>query len=272
VSLRLSIITINLNNNVGLKKTIESVISQTFANYEFIVIDGASKDGSVEIIKQFSDKISYWISEPDNGIYHAMNKGIFKAKGEYCLFLNSGDYLYSIHILDEVFLMGYTDDIISGEVETFSYKHNKSETYSNFSTKNNTFYDFINSSPNHQATFIRRKLFDEYGLYDENKKMVSDYIFFIKAVGLGKASFRFIKKTISFYNSDGLSLRYRKASIDEQLKALEDIVPPLILDDYKTGYIKYMRTLNKYAISRFLHKLLFILTYNYMLLMKRFIK
>jgi len=83
---KLSIITINLNNKFGLIKTIDSLLSQTFKNSELIVIDGGSTDGSVEIIKQHSAKITYWISEPDKGIYNAMNKGILIAKGEYCFF------------------------------------------------------------------------------------------------------------------------------------------------------------------------------------------
>ena len=90
---KLSIITVNLNNAAGLQKTIESVINQTFTDYEFIIIDGGSTDSSLEIIKQYANKITYWVSEPDNGIYNGMNKGIGQADGEYCFFLNSGDWM-----------------------------------------------------------------------------------------------------------------------------------------------------------------------------------
>jgi glycosyltransferase involved in cell wall biosynthesis len=93
---KLSIITVNLNNIGGLQKTFESVFNQLFSDYEYIVIDGGSTDGSVDIIAQNAIKISYWISERDNGIYHAMNKGIQVSKGEYILFLNSGDSLLII--------------------------------------------------------------------------------------------------------------------------------------------------------------------------------
>ena len=86
--MKFTIITINYNNVKGLKKTIDSVISQNFSDYEFIIIDGASTDGSVDIIKEYSPHISYWVSEPDKGIYHAMNKGITVSRGEYLLFLN----------------------------------------------------------------------------------------------------------------------------------------------------------------------------------------
>ena len=87
--MKLSIITINLNNVIGLEKTITSVINQNFLDFEYIIIDGSSTDGSLEIIKKYAEKIAYCVSEPDKGIYNAMNKGLKKASGQYCLFLNS---------------------------------------------------------------------------------------------------------------------------------------------------------------------------------------
>lgn len=93
--MKLSIITVNLNNRDGLKRPIDSVVSQTFTNYEWIVIDGGSTDGSRELIEQYSNHFAYWCNEPDKGIYNAMNKGIAHAKGEWLQFLNSGDVLYS---------------------------------------------------------------------------------------------------------------------------------------------------------------------------------
>lgn len=115
-----SIITVNKNNARGLEKTIKSVIDQTFNKYEFIIIDGNSDDNSVEIIKKYEDKISYWISENDSGKYNAMNKGIKVAEGDYCLFLNSGDYLYNNGILEEIYNCKYQEEIISGDVIKFS--------------------------------------------------------------------------------------------------------------------------------------------------------
>jgi len=112
----LSIISINLNNVAGLQKTIESVWPQTFTDYEYIIIDGGSTDGSIDIIKKYSDKITYWISEKDNGIYHAMNKGIEVAKGDYCLFLNSGDWLVDKKILENVFSNNHSEDILYGDM------------------------------------------------------------------------------------------------------------------------------------------------------------
>src|SRR4051812_43907208 len=98
----LSIITINLNDSKGLEKTIASVVNQTFSNYEFIVIDGGSSDGSCDVMEKYKDKIDYWKSEQDGGIYNAMNKGLHQASGSYCLFLNSGDFLQSPHSLKSI--------------------------------------------------------------------------------------------------------------------------------------------------------------------------
>ena len=110
----LSIITINRNNAAGLRKTIESVVSQTYTDFDYIIIDGASTDESVDVIKEYADRITYWVSEPDTGIYNAMNKGILKANGEYCLFLNSGDWLYDNDVLNDVFSISPTEDIVYG--------------------------------------------------------------------------------------------------------------------------------------------------------------
>ena len=93
--MRFSVITINYNNREGLNKTIKSVLCQSINDYEYIIIDGGSTDGSVDIINNNANFITYWVSEKDNGIYHAMNKGVAHAHGEYCIFMNSGDIFYN---------------------------------------------------------------------------------------------------------------------------------------------------------------------------------
>ncbi len=114
--MKLSIITINLNNVLGFKKTVESILSQTFTEFELIVIDGGSTRDNINIIKEYSKNIKYWISEPDNGIYHAMNKGIRQAMGDYCFFLNSGDYFVNGRVLEKVFAEGHNEDVIFGNI------------------------------------------------------------------------------------------------------------------------------------------------------------
>ena len=112
--MKLSIITINYNNLEGLKKTYESVVCQTWTDYEWIIIDGGSTDGSREFIEEHQDKFAYWCSEPDKGVYNAMNKGIAKAQGEYLNFMNSGDRFYDHQTLNEVFSSGFQEDILYG--------------------------------------------------------------------------------------------------------------------------------------------------------------
>ena len=99
--MKLSIITINFNNHDGLQKTINSVIAQTWKDFEWIIIDGGSTDGSKNLIEQYDKYITYWISESDKGIYNAMNKGIKIARGDYLQFLNSGDYFYNEKVIEK---------------------------------------------------------------------------------------------------------------------------------------------------------------------------
>ena len=121
---KLSIITINYNNLEGLKKTFESVFMQTYQDFEYIVIDGGSTDGSKEYIAENADKINYWVSEPDKGVYHAMNKGIMKANGEYLLFINSGDELFENNTIEKSLSNLHTEEIIAGNLNFISEKNN----------------------------------------------------------------------------------------------------------------------------------------------------
>lgn len=201
---KLSIITINRNNADGLRKTIESVVNQTYTDFEYIVIDGASTDESVEIIKQHDDRITYWVSEPDKGIYNAMNKGILKANGEYCLFLNSGDWLVDEKVIMDFYSSGFDDDIVSGNLINWD----EGKTFLKVSIERtdlsyeNFFYD---TTLPHQATFIKKKLFSKYGLYNENNKLVSDWEFFFTTLVIYNCSYNHFDREISFYDLSGIS-------------------------------------------------------------------
>jgi glycosyltransferase involved in cell wall biosynthesis len=227
----LSIITISLNNPEGLRKTIESVVNQTFTEFEYIIIDGGSNDGSVEIIKEHDDKIAYWISEPDKGIYNAMNKGIKKASAGYCLFLNSGDYLVNSSVLETCFKNSFTEDLIYGNIihdrqgELITYK--LPQTLS--------FYDFYVDSIGHPATFIKRSLFDDIGFYNEKYKIVSDWEFFLKAIFLKRASLKYIDMEIAVVNCEGISMNSSGLTNEERSSVLKELFPGFI-EDYKKLY------------------------------------
>lgn len=187
--LKLSIITINFNNLEGLKKTFKSVFEQTYQDFEYIVIDGGSTDGSKEFIEQQQDKLTYWVSEPDKGIYHAMNKGILKAKGEYLNFMNSGDRLYNKDVIFKIFSHNIIDtDIIYGNYlfynDTKRYKAPSELKFSDF---------WFKSPICHQTVFIKHTLFQKYGLYETKYKVVADWAFFLLTI---------IKNNIKYIYSD----------------------------------------------------------------------
>jgi glycosyltransferase involved in cell wall biosynthesis len=210
---KLSIITINLNNHDGFERTIQSVVSQSFTDFEFIVIDGGSTDGSTEVIKKFQDKISYSVSEKDNGIYNAQNKGIVKAKGEYCLFLNSGDYLVNNNVLQNVFSKNCNEDILYGNM-MIDWENGKITLGK--MPDNISFLHMLTDTLWHPVSFIKRSLFGLHGCYNESYKMVADYDFFFRTIIVSNVSTCHIPIPISIYNVNGLSSLPENKSIEKE--------------------------------------------------------
>lgn len=202
---KFSIITINLNNRAGLEKTIKSVISQSFTDYEFIVIDGASTDGSVDIINLYKEYISFTSSEPDNGIYHAMNKGIKQATGDYCHFLNSGDIFTHNTVLENVFQENMKESFVCGNFY-FDYEGipQKFQIYKNRDWSF-SLYDIFSDGLCHQAFFIKKEMFEIYGYYDENLKIVSDFKLFFIAIGIHQELVQYVDVDIVIYDTNGFS-------------------------------------------------------------------
>ncbi len=241
--IQLSIITINYNDCEGLKKSIQSVREQNFESLEYIIIDGGSSDGSVNAIKENESDIQYWVSEKDNGIYHAMNKGIDKASGEYLLFLNSGDYLIEPNSLNKVFSLRQNADILYGDLKIINGVIKYPDEL------NSTF--FFRDSIGHPASFIKKSLFEKYGKYNEENKIVSDWEFFIKTIILNNASYKHIDNVITFYDSSGISNNPSHISnhLNERVKVLEQILQkfyPGLLDQFNN----LENNLNAYKNSR----------------------
>jgi len=241
--MKLSIITVNLNNREGLQRTIDSVVSQTFHDFEWIVIDGGSTDGSKELIEQYADHFAYWVSEPDKGIYNAMNKGIRVAKGDYLQFLNSGDCLKDSTTLSDVFSDFPDGDIIYGdcavrisdtELEEIHYK-------SVFSLK-----IFLDGSINHQSTFIKRVLLNEEP-YDETLRIVSDRKFFLRKALEGK-SFVHINHIIATFDITGISSTQSELLQKENDKVTHEEIPACILEDNRS-FEEMKDTLNDWQIK-----------------------
>lgn len=204
--MKLSIITINLNDKIGLQKTIESVMSQTFDDYEFIVVDGNSTDGSIDLIKENQRVITHWISEPDSGIYNAMNKGIKIAKGDYLHFLNAGDRLSATDVLEKMFVNEPKTSFICANFFVED-KDGKIELQTPYKSRDWSFslYDIYSGYLCHQAFFIRKDNFDKYGLYSEDLRITADWELFLIAIGANREAVDYKDIDLVIYNLEGLS-------------------------------------------------------------------
>ena len=233
----ISVITINRNNNSGLLQTIQSVEMQTSTDFEYIIVDGASTDNSVETIREHSSMSNLrWISEPDTGIYNAMNKGIRMATGEYVLMLNSGDRFINQDILSNLtrYLKEkeFPDILYGNTVNTWPDGRKQRATHSDEILTMMTFYI---STLDHVGTCIRRSLFDQFGMYDETMKICSDWAWFMKTIVYGNIHPVYVNLNIVYFDMTGISEsgeENQKKIIHERRKALEDMLPPLILADY----------------------------------------
>ena len=229
--MRYSIITVNYNNKEGLRQTIESVIHQTFQDFEFIVIDGGSIDGSADVLKEYDDQITYWISEKDNGIYNAMNKGSAKATGDYLNFMKSGDCFYTSDVLENVANYESDADFIVGK----DYHYNKKiqKGHASIQPPRTTMIHFFMATLDHQSSFIKRELFDD-SLYDESYRLVSDWIFYTEKIVKENKKVQFIPNIISRREEGGLSEQQRDRNRQEINDYLHKLLPDGVYQDYET--------------------------------------
>ena len=230
----ISIITINFNDVAGLQKTISSVQNQTYSNFEHIIIDGNSTDGSKETIEKHKDSFAYWLSEPDSGIYSAMNKGIAKAKGEYVFFLNSGDEFVNSKALQSIVQSLSGEDIIYFNINQVS---NREEIKVKRVPSELSFSYLYHDLPPHQSTFIKKKLFNDYGNYDESLKIVADWKFLILALLKYNATYKHIDKVFTNFYLGGVSSNSESFKL---MQAEREIVLnkefPILLNDLKYKY------------------------------------
>ncbi|MDR0868404.1 MAG: glycosyltransferase [Planctomycetota bacterium] len=209
----LAVITVCRNIAAEIDDTCASVVKQTFQDFEWIVVDGASTDGTLDVLEKYRSRITRLISEPDAGIYNAMNKGIRAATGEYLLFLNGGDYLASDAVLTAVLATGALGgaDIIYGnpsfrtadKVENGITPPLISKIY------------FVKGWLNHQNVFIRRELFTRHGLYDESYRLVADWEKWVAFAANG-CSFAHIDLGITVFRTNGASAA---AANDREMRA-----------------------------------------------------
>ena len=228
--MKLSIITINYNNKEGLRDTIESVVHQRCQDFEWVIIDGGSSDGSRELIEQHSEQITYWVSEPDKGIYNAMNKGIRVAHGDYLMFLNSGDSLYDEQTIEKVLPLLGDKDIYVGRINSVGRDNASAEEQGDFGPEGILRKLTFTWIP-HQASFFKKRVFDIYGLYREDQKIVSDWWAYYHSLVIGQATVGALPLLIANYDTTGVSATHRQAAVREQENLLQEY--PCIYSYYK---------------------------------------
>ena len=319
--MKLSIITINYNNAEGLRKTLASVAAQTYADIEHIIVDGGSTDGSVEIIREYADNEAirlegykairqessedndtmpnrpiaqspyrheiHWISEPDKGIYNAMNKGIRMATGEYIQILNSGDILAADDVTERMMaalaqqVKGKDDSKVGTNASRLSplasspIQNCPAIFYGNMIKVNAagkvvgksgyteySLRQFYSSTLNHDCAYIRKDLFEEYGLYDEQLKIVSDWKWYLQAIGLGKVKPEYVDIDVTIFDDGGISETNLALRNTERRGVLEELLPPAILWDYDTHafemeQMKRLRRWKLYGIVYFIERVCF---------------
>lgn len=193
----ISVVTVSYNAVSTIEETICSVINQTYSNIEYIIIDGGSTDGTVDIIKKYADKIAYWVSEPDKGIFNAMNKGVLNATGEWVIFINCGDKFYTSHVLKEIFYHKYKDDgtdVLYGNM-ILKYSFADFLSYPKDLSCFNTIFPF-----SHPASIVRVSILKKY-LFNEKYKLASDYDFFLKLYKAGY-KFKYLNIIISVFEAE----------------------------------------------------------------------
>ena len=235
--MKLSIITINRNNAVGLEKTMRSVAAQTFKELEYIVIDGASTDGSVEVIKSLESEFVHlkWVSEPDAGIYNAMNKGLRMASGNYIQILNSADCLAAPEVtermLEELEKQGYPSILYGNMVKCFPDGRKMVDKC--FAGQEITMLGMYTGTLNHDPAYIRRDLFEKYGYYDESLKIVSDWKWYLQALILGGETLQYVDLDITLFDMTGISETNKELDKKEREIVLEQLFPKAIIADYE---------------------------------------
>lgn len=269
--MKLSIVTINYNNAEGLRKTVQSVAAQTNKQIEHIIVDGGSTDNSIKVIEEYDEQIRRskssiclkWKSEKDNGVYNAMNKGLSQATGSYIEILNSGDVLAAPDVTErmvrEVERKEYPSILYGNMLKSYDGKTiiNRDTCGSGMYTPESFLY-FYNGTLNHDCAYIRRDLFDKYGLYNEEMKICSDWEWYVRAIVLGGEKAIYINIDVTIFDMNGVSESHGKNADlikKERRGFLEKILPATILNDYDAftfPVLQYQR-LKKYHLWGFVH-------------------
>ncbi len=265
--MRLSIITINRNNAAGLEKTMRSVAAQTSKQFEYIIVDGASTDDSDEVIKKLEHEFAHlsWLSEPDSGIYNAMNKGIRMSAGDYVQILNSGDCLAAEDVTERMLSALEKADnpsILYGNMVK-CFPNGRKMVDKGFAGQEITMLGMFTGTLNHDPTYIRRDLFEKYGYYDESLKIVSDWKWYIQAIIIGGEKPQYVDMDVTLFDMTGISETNKELTENERKQVLKQLFPQAVLADYEQCAfpIEQMRRLQRhpwaYKVVWFIERSLF---------------
>lgn len=235
--MRVSIITINRNNATGLEKTLQSVAVQTLKEFEYIIVDGASTDGSVEVIKKYEAEFAHvkWVSEPDAGIYNAMNKGIRMATGDYIQMLNSGDCLAAPNVTERMLAeleKAGNPSVFYGNMVKCS-PNGRRWVDKSFEGREISMLDMFTGTLNHDPTYIRRDMFEEYGYYDESLRIVSDWKWYLQAIIIGGENPQYVDLDVTLFDMSGISETNKDLDRAERKQVLKQFFPQAVLTDYE---------------------------------------
>lgn len=246
---KFSVITINYNNRNGLEKTVKSVISQKYESYEYIVVDGGSGDGSLELIKHYAEKIAKWVSEKDRGIYDAQNKGIAWSEGQYLIFLNSGDCFHDENVLTRVagFIENTGKKLVYGNTDLLN--EDASVTHLIPTDKPDMNFWYANTL-NHQAVFAHRELFDKTGIFDLHYKYAADFDFLFKCFVNNAEEFAHINEVVCDYDNSGLTSNpaVYATIIKERKEIIKSCVPASQYKQMRSAYLKSLSFKKRYSI------------------------
>lgn len=239
----LTIITVCYNIKDEIERTCKSIAGQTWRDFEWIVVDGGSTDGTVEILNKYKKQMSVFISEKDNGIYNAMNKGIKLAKGKYLNFMNGGDMFDSDNTLEKVFKnREYDADVLYGDDKLI--KSNGEMKVRHFPAHVDKKF-FIERSLCHQSSFIKRDLFEKYGMYNENFRIVSDWEKWIVFMD-NNCVFQHLDLVVGVFASGGVSSTMSPLHVREREEVHRKYYPVLVESYSLFGFIPILKIEEKF--------------------------
>jgi glycosyltransferase len=252
--MKISIITICFNNETDIRPTLESVVNQTYPDIEYIIVDGSSTDNTLEIVNEYKSKIAKIISEPDKGLYDAINKGIKNATGDVVGLIHAGDRLYDRYVVEKIVKHFENNNI------DISYGHSKIVNRDDLPVRINRSPEYKPSlvrwgwMPSHQSIYVKRKLFEKYGYYNLDLHPSSDYEWFLRYFYFNRLHIKRINEYIIKFSTGGISTQNymnrfhsdAKIQIKNCWKINGENPPPYIV------YLKLVRKIKQFILAIFI--------------------